>query len=263
MTSSEFFIGVVIASIGPLLLGVGFLYKARQEKIRTRRRAAYLLLEIWNYIAFTCYFPVEKMITDMIELVKQKISFPLPEDENASTDAINKITPIMTSHILEQQIECVNRYEKLYMEAIDLMSYTDPMLAFSISSAGNVRKNLERSKAQLEEMGEDSVDDDLLNDFLGQFKAGVTENVTHDALDSLEDEISELTGKIGPLIHRKCKKLFKDSKVDVTREKEYRETLEKATEEIVQVLLVTLTNIVQRIPNGEASLEKLQSKDST
>lgn len=189
---------LLIGVITPILLAVGYFYRARKESIENRKVALYILLEIWHRISVFYRNDFDDVFEQIIREIKKQ--FP---NENISEGEISAskthFTPILIETARGIALSDLDGYQERYQEAVSLISSDDPIFAYKISSASKTKKflqfldsYLERSLAPIEENEIGSV-------LSKSLKSHMTRHAELDSIKDLESDIRRLSLKVGLL----------------------------------------------------------------
>ncbi len=187
---------VLIGVITPILLAVGYFYRARKEHIKSRKIALYILLEIWHRISIF----YRQDFDDVFDQIIKEVKTQLPH-ENISESEISAIKAHFTPMLIETTrgiaLSDLESYQERYQEAVSLISSDDPIFAYKISSASKTKKflkfldtYLERSLAPIEE-------NDIGSVLSQSLKSHMTKHAELDSIKDLESDIRKLSFKVG------------------------------------------------------------------
>ncbi|WCN10715.1 hypothetical protein [Marinomonas mediterranea] len=187
---------LLIGVMTPILLAVGYFYRARKESIKNRKIALYILLEIWHRISVFYRKDFDDVFEQIIKEIKRQ--FPtenISESEICASKAY--FTPILIEAARGIALSDLDSYQEKYQEAVSLISSDDPIFAYKISSASKTKKflkfldsYLERSLAPIEESE--------IGSMLSQsLKSHMTKHAELDSIKDLESDIRRLSLKVG------------------------------------------------------------------
>ena len=216
--SVDIITGLVVTLVTALLMSIGHLYRTREENVKIRKKALYLLMEIWNRLAVASTVTMEVVVEKTMEVIQEQ--FPeMPIPENYREGLLERFGPFLVQNFLDSQLQGIDRYAVLYRDAVLLLSSTDPILAFRLSTAGDVEKELKKVEGYFSETmrkpAEEIIEASIVNEFADCMERRLSTTIRKD----LEESILELAGKIGWRTKRECNKRFKrvaNGRLDLT-----------------------------------------------
>lgn len=187
---------LTIGVISPMLLAIGYFYRARKESIKNRKAALYILLEIWHRISVF----YRKDFDDVFEQIVREIKRQFPA-ENISESEISAskahFTPILIETARGMALSDLDSYQERYQEAVSLISSDDPVFAYKISSASKTKKFLKFLDSYLEKSLA-PIEENAIGSVLSQsLKSHLTKRAELDSIKDLESDIRRLSLKVG------------------------------------------------------------------
>ncbi|MCL2915740.1 hypothetical protein L2725_18455 [Shewanella corallii] len=186
---------VLIGLITPILLAIGYFYRARKENIKNKKIALYILLEIWHRISVF----YRKDFDDVFEQVVKEIKRQFP-DANISDSEISAskkhFTPILVETARGIALSDLENYQERYQEAISLISSDDPIFAYKITSASQTKKFLKFLDSYLEKSLAPIEENEIGNALSQSLKSHMTKHVEIDSIKDLESDIRKLSLKV-------------------------------------------------------------------
>jgi|GEM_PF-3237539 len=192
-SNPKLFIGV----FAPLMLAMGYFYRARREKKENLRKALYILLEIWHRMAVL----YRQNFDSMFDVFAKEIRKAAPEEEFTveQQEATRKyFTPILLGVARSSAFSDMDDFQELFDEAVRLISVDDPLFAYHIGSAGKTKKFLsefngyvDNTLKPLDEEGGDSL---ILSSAI---KSHISLHVSKDVLIDLEKNVRRIAFRVG------------------------------------------------------------------
>lgn len=189
---SKLFIGLLT----PILLAVGYFYRARKESIKNRKVALFFLLEIWHRVSVF----YRNDFDDFFDKIVRETKRHFPDEDISESEIIASkahFTPILIETVREIAFSDLENYQEMYQEAVSLISSYDPFFAYKISSASKTKKFLKFLDSYLEKSLAPIEENAIGSALSKSLKSHVTERAELDSIRDLESDIRKLSLKIG------------------------------------------------------------------
>lgn len=181
----------------PLIMGLGYFYRARKDKSENLKKALYIILEIWHRMAIL----YRRNCDDYFDVLIAELMKKVPEEGVTEEDykAMKEhFTPILMKHLHKAAFSDIEHYQDSFDEAVKLISINDPFFAYHIGSGGKTKKYLDSLDCYLEDAlkpFENNGGDSLA--FSNTLKGHMSEHASLGILSGLEDDIKRLSYRIG------------------------------------------------------------------
>lgn len=186
---------LVIGIVTPLLLAIGYFYRARRESKKNQKLALYSLMEIWHRMSVF----YKSNFDDVFDKVMSEVQKHYPQEEfsNEGMDAAKAfMTPILIQTAREAAFSDLDGYLEKYQEAVSLIASDDPIFAYRInfaSSTGKILGCLDSYFRQILSGQESHEAGQAVFSFL---RESMTERMQIESLKELESNIKQLSIKI-------------------------------------------------------------------
>jgi len=210
---TEVFIAVLGISLGAMFSGIGYFWKVRSERLRSKRNVLFYLLEISSLVkaASLDYKEFASSYFNYCESFFKSKGIP---DDQASLKEIHLLVEDHFRNIIKSVTPTLGKeFIESFEESVKSLSYDDPILAHLLRGRESV--------ANLISIQNEYIENFLNTETASNFSAVITETkeIAHDykklAVKELMNEINLdillVSKKCGFFVSRRCKKIIENN----------------------------------------------------
>lgn len=223
-------------AFGWMLAQVSSWWSNRGQRLRTKRRMLFYLLELEYLIA---RLDVEEGVDYMIVTLSKKVGNAFTEtDERMMRD---QVRPLLARMAVENTAEEIEELKEGYHDAVEELSYIAPFIAYRLKGRTRLIQRFEIVKELLAKVPDldPTVAPEQL-DALGEFFETLNPKLIKEDLGIIRSELVSLSLRIGPVALWKAKRRVRRSEMLSEDDKK---DMEEYLEQVIQFM-------IQRFPNG-------------
>lgn len=194
----ETYPGFAVTLAGAVFAVVGYYYRAWREQQDNFREALYLLLEIWHRFSTVFNSPINELIGIVVARLEVRLGVQFSEQEKAAIRT--HFMPILENTMRKLAMEGVESLHGAYDRVVQLISRSDPLLAYDLAAASAIKRGLAFIDQCLEEAFRPlDAEGEQAKVFADSLREGAKAKVETEALEELEKNLRRVAMKLGIL----------------------------------------------------------------